>query len=183
MLLAGLPGTGKHTIGSALTDRLALTREVRLVDNHYVANPILGLVQQDGVSSLPREVWTRVDEVRAAVLETIARLSPPAWSFVFTADVAEDDESYAFVEHLASVAAARGTELVVIRLVCELAELRSRIVSPARRLCMKTRSESDAVQRHGQGLAALEHWSPVTLDVTLLEPGAAVEEILRRSGL
>jgi hypothetical protein len=182
VLLAGLPGAGKHTIGSAVTQRLAATREVRLVDNHYIINPILGLVEQDGVSPLPTDVWKPIGDVRDAVLETIARLSPIHWSFVFTADVAEDDEGYAFVQQLSSVASARRTELVVIRLVCDLAELRRRIVNPARRARMKSTSESDAVERHGQGLAALEHWSPMTLDVTALRPEEAVEGVLRRLG-
>lgn len=180
VLLVGLPGTGKHTIGAALTRSLATTHEVRLVDNHYTANPILGLVHQDGVSPLPAGVWERVGDVRAAVLETISQLSPLDWSFVFTADVAEDDDSYAFVQRLSSMASARRTELIVIRLECDLGELRRRIVDPARRERMKSTSEHDAVERYGQGLAALEPWSPTTLDVTALRPEEAVEAVLRR---
>jgi len=114
-------------------------------------------------------------------LQTIARLSPPDWSFVFTADVAEDDDGYAFVRQLSSVAAARGTELVVVRLVCDLDELRRRIVDPRRRLRVKSTSEADAVERHGQGLARLDEWSPVTLDVTALPPDEAVDAVLRRA--
>jgi hypothetical protein len=179
VLLAGLPGTGKRTIGSALTRRLAASHEARLVDNHYIANPILGLVAQDGIMPLPREVWARVGDVRAAVLQTIARLSPTEWSFVFTADLSEDEEDYAFVEQLSSMARARRTELVVVRLVCDLDELRRRIVDPARRAYMKSTSESDAIGRHAEGLASLQQWSPMTLDVTALPPDDAVGAILR----
>lgn len=180
LLLAGLPGTGKHTVASALTRRLATTREVRLVDNHYVANPVLGLVAQDGLSPLPAEVWDRVGDVRQAVLRTIERLSPLDWSMVFTADLAEDPESHDFVGRLASLASARGTDLVVVRLVCELDELRRRIVDPGRRNRMKSVSESDAVDGHTRGLATLERWSPVTIDVTRLDPEEAAERVLQR---
>jgi hypothetical protein len=81
VLIAGLPGTGKRTIASALTRRLATTREVRLVDNHYIANPVLGVVEQDGRSPLRAEVWERVADVRAAVLQAIERLAPTDWIF------------------------------------------------------------------------------------------------------
>jgi hypothetical protein len=179
LLLAGLPGTGKYTIGSLLTDKLAASGEARLVDNHYAANPILALVAQDGVTPLPKGVWERVKDIRSAVLETIADLSPRDWSFVFTADLAEDDDSYAFVQQLSEVAAARGTELLVIRLVCDLDELRRRIVDPHRRRRMKSTSEADAIERHAQGLARLQEWSPMNLDVTATPPDEAVDAVLR----
>lgn len=179
LLLAGLPGTGKYTIGSLLTERLAASGETRLVDSHYTANPVLGLIAQDGITPLPKDVWERVGEIRNAVLETIASLTPRDWSFVFTADVAADDDSYAFVRHLSAVAAARGTKLLVVRLVCDLDELRRRIVEPGRRQRMKSTSEADATERHAQGVGRLDEWSPMTLDVTGLRPDEAVDAILR----
>jgi hypothetical protein len=44
---------------------------------------------------------------------------------------------------------------------------------------MKSVSDRDAVERHAQGLATLERWSPLTLDVTRLQPEEAAERILR----
>jgi energy-coupling factor transporter ATP-binding protein EcfA2 len=178
LLLAGLPGIGKRTIASALAGRLSSTGEVRLVDNHYIANPVLGVVEQDGLTPLPREVWERVADVRAAVLQAIERLAPAHWSFVFTADLPDDRESLNLVERLDSLASARGTHLVIVRLVCDLDELRRRIVDPARKALMKSVSERDAIERHAQGLATLEPWSPLTLDVTQLQPQEAAERIL-----
>lgn len=179
MLLAGLPGTGKRTIGSVLTRRLALRGEARLVDNHYTANPVLGVVPQDGVTPLPAQVWEHVDDVREAVLKAIERLSPRDWSFVFTAALPEDQKGEAFVRRLAALASARGTQLLVFRLLCDLDELQRRIADPARRTLMKSVSTLDALEGHAQGLALLEPWSPVTLDVTRLSPEQAAECIRR----
>jgi len=78
--IVGPPGVGKYTVGSAL----AVQMPAKLVDNHYWLNPIFGLIQQDGITPLPKEVWVQVNQLRAVVLETIATLSPSEWSFVFT---------------------------------------------------------------------------------------------------
>lgn len=176
-LLVGLPGPGKRTIDSALARRLEATGEVRLVD-HYVADPILGLVAQDGLSPLPAEVWQRVGDVRTAVLQTIERLSPPDWTFLFTVDLADDPESHAFVRRLAALASARGNDLVVVRLVCGLEELRRQIVDPSSRAHLTSVWERDAVDSHARCLAVLERWSPVTLHATRLEPDEAAGRVL-----
>jgi thymidylate kinase len=81
-LLTGLPGTGKYTVARALERALAKEgEEVRLVDNHYLCNPIFGLIAEDGMTQLPGAVWERVDEISEAVLRTIETLSPAEWSF------------------------------------------------------------------------------------------------------
>lgn len=174
VLLVGLPGTGKHTIGSVLVRRLTADgRQVCFVDNHHVTNPILSLVAQDGVSPLPQGLWDRVAEVRTAVLRTVEELSPPDWSFVFTVDLEDEEPDRAFVQRLADIAVRRGASFHVVRLLCDLAELRRRIVTPSRRDRLKSVSEADAVERHAAGVPALADWAPLTLDVTALRPDDA----------
>ncbi len=71
-LLTGFPGTGKLTVAGALRDLLEADGEtVRVVDNHWINNPILGLIDQDGITPLPQGVWERVGEV-AGVLRASA---------------------------------------------------------------------------------------------------------------
>ena len=83
--LTGYPGTGKYTIAKELVRQLvALGHEGRLVDNHTVSDPILRLVPIRDDTPVPVEVWDRVREVGRAVRTTIATISPPDWSFVFT---------------------------------------------------------------------------------------------------
>src|SRR5215510_3462096 len=86
--LIGPPGVGKYTVGKIIAERTG----AKLVDNHYAINPIFGLIEQDGWTPVPAEVWPQVGKVRSAVLETIATVSPRDWNFVFT-HAASDDPS------------------------------------------------------------------------------------------
>ena len=57
-LLTGFPGTGKLTVARAMAAQLEdAGQTVRIVDNHWINNPIFGLVAQDGVTPLPEAVW------------------------------------------------------------------------------------------------------------------------------
>lgn len=54
-LSMGFPGTGKLTIARMLAHRLRdQGQEVRVIDNHFINNPIFGLIEHqipDGTSS------------------------------------------------------------------------------------------------------------------------------------
>ena len=78
--LIGMPGVGKYTTAKEL---VALTG-AKLVDNHAIANVIFNLLDGDGVTPLPREVWQYVGAVRRAALDTMMNLSPPHLSFILT---------------------------------------------------------------------------------------------------
>ncbi len=178
-LLVGLPGAGKYTIARAL-ETLLTSRgcTVRVVDNHYMCNPIFGLIAQDGVTPLPAEVGERVREVRAAVAQTIEGLSPADWSFIFT-HVVDTPNDLEWIERLASLAERRRARFVVVRVLCELDELRRRVVMPSRHDRMKSVSVDDAIQGFARGVPDLGRWNPLSLDVTRRSPDEAAELILR----
>ena len=181
-LLVGPPGAGKYTIALQLEARLAdQGRPVRVVDNHYTCNPIFGLVEQDGLSPLPDEIWSRVGEVREAVARTVEKLSPTGWNLVFT-HVVDRPEDAEWVERLASVAAARGARFVVVRIVCDVDELCRRIVTPSRRQRLKAVSVDVALQAHERGVPSLAEWDPLTVDVTACSASDAADAILRERG-
>ena len=71
--LVGLSGAGKLTVAR----RLALLLNARVVDNHWINNPIFDLLDNDRVTPFPTGVWDQVAKVRQAVLDTIATLSAP----------------------------------------------------------------------------------------------------------
>lgn len=52
VLLLGFPGVGKLTIAR----ELGMARPARVIDNHWINNPILGLLADDGRSKLPEAV-------------------------------------------------------------------------------------------------------------------------------
>lgn len=172
--IVGPPGVGKLTTAK----ELARVAGCMVVDNHYWLNPIFGLIQQDGVTPLPKGIWPLADRVRSAVLETIAVYSPPDWSFAFThaavADPAHQNRSIA--DELASVGRRRGANMLAVRLSCGAEELARRIAAPGRRELMK---EADVGTAFGN--AALGPFDPGwPLTMTIETTNLAVEETVKR---
>jgi hypothetical protein len=175
--LIGSPGVGKYTIGS----RVARELGARFVDNHSVANVIFQVLDQDGVKPLPDGVWPRVMQVRRAVLDTIANLSPRHLSFVFTNYLRGDDPAEeAAMQDLVSLAGERGSVFVPVLLSCETEELLRRVVSPDRRERMKlvdpvrARFLNDEVPRFETA-----HPNTLRLDVTRISADEAASLIAR----
>jgi len=179
--LIGLPGVGKFTVANAM-ERLAAKQGQNLVvvDNHYVNNPIFGLVRVDGRTPLPRGVSARVAEVGEAVLSTVESLSPRGWSFVFTNflddGVAEDHRLYRRVRQVAD---ARRCRFVPVRLVCEPDELSRRVASPERSGRLKMVDPAEV--RHlamTKRLLVPDDGDMLTLDITRLAPADTAKAIL-----
>ena len=85
-LLTGFPGTGKLTVGRALQGLLEARGDtVRMVDNHSINNTIFRLVENDGLTPLPDEVWTQVGRIATTVFETVEALTPRHWHVISTA--------------------------------------------------------------------------------------------------
>jgi len=133
--LIGFPGTGKFTVAKAM-ESLAADRDHHLVvvDNHYINNPIFGVININGSSPLADDVWHRVAEVGEAVFKTIETLSPREWSFVFTNHLDHDDPAaWRWYRRLGQVARARHSRFCPVRLLCGTDELCRRVTGPGRR--------------------------------------------------
>lgn len=132
--LIGPPGTGKFTIGTEVASQTG----ARLVDNHSIANVIFNLIAPDGVTPLPKDVWPRVAQVRAAVLDTLANVAPLGLSYVFTNFLrGEEPAEEAAFREMVAVAELRGDTFVPVVLSCRTDELVRRVVSEDRRVRMK----------------------------------------------
>lgn len=175
--LIGFAGTGKRTIAQAI---VAAAPNFRLVDNHFINNVIFGVIQADGKTKLPRQVWDRVGEVRDVVLQTIRELSPPSFSFIFTNEMIEGSEKdQQTFEKFRMTAEARGAFYLPVRLIISVAENRRRIVEPERAQLSKTILEEAAIvnARDHEVLkpAAVPY---ISVDVTDLSPDEAARRIL-----
>ena len=137
----GPGGVGKLTIGRLVAERLGC----RLVDNHYWLNPIFGLIEQDGVTPLPKIVWPLIEQLRDVVFNTIATVSPPDWGFVFTHQVTAAAKDWTLTDAIASLAARRKAHVLGVQLTCGPEELARRVTRPERRLQMKD-ADSDAAR-------------------------------------
>lgn len=178
--LVGFAGTGKLTIAQALA-RLV---DAKVVDNHWINNPIFGLIDPDGVTPLPAAVWTQVAKVREAVLETIATLATTEANFIFTHEGLEGDPvDQAIFESIRSTAARRGAHFVPVRLLCEEGELVRRIRSHERAAMFKCIDPADAINK-SRHHTVLDPMLPatLTLDVTTLGPEESAAAILAHIG-
>jgi hypothetical protein len=181
-LLTGFPGSGKFTVAQALAEQIETAGDtVRVVDNHWINNPIFGLVNQDGTTPLPSEVWNRVGEVADAVIRTVEGMTPPLWHVIFTAHL-DGVTHTGFVSRLESVAATRGSVFVPVRLLVEPEENARRIISPERRLRMKSIDPEEPFRLAAAGGPYDHgHANTLTIDITHTPPHETATEILRHT--
>lgn len=181
-LLLGFPGTGKYTVAKALVAELESRGQVvKLVDAHYVNNPVFGLIHQDGHTPLPAAVWPIVMRVREALMDTIEQISPPDYSFVFTNFITQEEVHgpvAAYLERLEGLAGTKGGRLRVTRLTCDPDELCRRIIGPDR----KARLKMTSAERARYLMAEHTIYDPpdgsaLTLDITHLSPVDAAQRI------
>ncbi|WP_421725813.1 AAA family ATPase [Bauldia sp.] len=172
--LTGHAGVGKLTVAQAIAESTG----ARIVDNHAVNNPIFRLIRLYRNEPLPDAVWDRVEEVRAAVLETIATLSPADWSFVFTHVALDHPDDIAVYHAIRRTAERRDARFLPVRLTCDLDELIRRIAMPERRALLKDISPANAREDYQKPLLALDEPDAVDLDITRIDPTEAANRIV-----
>jgi len=173
--LIGPPGVGKYTVGKIVAERVS----AKLIDNHYSINPIFALIEQDGRTPLPPQVWEQVERVRAAVFETIATLSPRDWSFVFTHAASDDPSDAVTCRQILSMAERRGARVIVARLICQAEELARRVLSPERRPRMKEMDPEAARVNAAAPLFDPRHADMVDIDTTAKTPEEVADFVLQ----
>ncbi len=177
LLLIGFPGTGKLTIAKHLAPLLP----AKIIDNHWVNNPVLGVLDLDLKAPLPPEIWEQTGRVRQAVLDTIVTFTPPSASFIFTHFAIEGDQrSQRTYGQIADAANRRGSVLVPVRLHCEAEELARRVAVPERAERLKS-VNAEASRERSRTLQVFdpEHANGLDLDVTSLSAEDSAEAIRR----
>jgi deoxyadenosine/deoxycytidine kinase len=173
--LIGYFGIGKYSIAKALSELIPS----KIIDNHYVLNPIFSLLENDGITPLPPLIWHYASEIRQAILGTIQFLSPREWNFIFTNDLSEDSGSHQLFDDVAKVVTSRKGVLIPILLECDLEEYLRRVSQPERRERMKSINIEEAQIRFAaQTNFQTEHPNTLRLNTTHLEPVQAAKEIL-----
>jgi predicted kinase len=173
--LVGFPGVGKLTIAKCLAPTLA----AKIVDKHWINDPILRLITDDSSRAVPEGGWPHVAKVREVVLDTISTLAPAGANFIFTyAGADEDFNDHKAFEEYRNVAVRRCARFVAVRLLCGEEELSRRIQSPER-MGRKLVDPVDAIT-NVRDYTVLDPRVPdtLTLDTTNLSPEAAATAIL-----
>lgn len=153
--LVGPPGVGKYTVGKLVAERI----QAKLLDNHFWSNPIFEVVEPDG-RPFPAGVWDRANDVRSAVLETVALFGPVDRNYVFTHAVSDPGGhpiDWVIAGQLLWVAERRQARLLVVRLSCGEKQLRERISSETRRQRFKMTDAAKAESLASLGLFPINH--------------------------
>ncbi len=175
--LVGAPGSGKRTVGKALS---ALTGAA-LLDNHLFNDPVFTAFGVDGLSPVPPELFDLAEEVRQVGLRAL-RLAPPARSHILTNYLSRVEEGEAVVAELRALAQERGAAFVPVWLVCPLPELEARMAHPERRERLKLRDPlilRGLLERGGVMDAPAD---ALVLDTTRLDPHEAARRIVAFAG-
>jgi len=173
--ILGFAGSGKLTIAKQLVPQLRAI----LVDNHFINNVVLGLIEPDGVTPLAPDVWVNIRKVRAVVLDTILHHAKAGRSFVFTNEILEGDPlAEQACADIAAVAETRGATYVPVRLLISPEELARRVASPERASRLKE-VDTDAALRKARTRQVFTPQGRGCLDITVtsLSPIQAAEEI------
>ncbi|MBB3461173.1 AAA family ATPase [Rhizobium sp. BK377] len=177
LLLIGFPGSGKLTIAKQLSPLLS----AKIIDNHWVNNPVLGVLDHDLTTPLPKEIWEQTGRVRQAVLDTIVAFSTPSVNFIFThAGIQDDERSHRTFQQIADAAEQRRSLLVPVRLLCEVEELARRVAIAERRKRLKS-VDAEASRERSRTLQVLnpEHVNKLNLDVTSLSAEESADAVHR----
>jgi hypothetical protein len=173
--LIGFAGVGKLTTARKLTELM----DARVVDNHWINNPIFGLIDRDHGVRLPPSIWEQTRKVRHAVLETIATLSSPNANFILTNSLADDDaEDRRIYEAVRMTAERRKALFVPVRLLCDEEQLMKRVVSPERAAHMKRMNPVAAADELRMQTPLLTHHAnELTLETSTITPDASARLI------
>lgn len=163
--IVGPPGVGKYSLGRFLERRA----NYELVDNHRWLNPILSLVEEDGVSPLPPEVFILAEVVRNAIFSGIKNLSPEDRSYVVTNSTVNEAYAAKVFNDTREVATHLGALLLVVRLACQDPdELARRVSAPERRALLKSANVLEARKNALLPLPDLGHPYTITIETSKL---------------
>lgn len=166
--LAGLPGSGKFTIGRVLAEAMS----ARLVDNHTIANPAF-------VSTAfgSPEFYEMVRAVRALVFKQLEQL-PITTDIILTTAPSRSPARWRELQDASRrLADTRQTPLLGVHLRCSADELARRMRMTERSLLRKI-TDPDILNDGFDRPVVLDHCDrTLEIDVTALSPAQAAKGI------
>ena len=179
ILLMGIAGSGKMTIGEAIVNQ---NSSFKLVTPDSSFGSILKLLGDDDkvMWSLNDKGWAAVNQALDVTLYTIAEVCPKNCNFVITSEMLANNPYHQhYFQRVVSAATKRSATLTPVRVICELDELLNRVQNTNRLKYFKTRDVNLIKQRFAENKVFFSNMkNELTLDVTSLTPNQSAEKIL-----
>lgn len=180
ILLMGIAGSGKMTIGEAIVQQ---DEHFKLASHHTWVDPILNLLGNNEQVwwSLDEKGWAAVNQAHDVILNTIAEVCPKESNFVITAELLGNNPYHQnYFDRVQNAAQRRKATLVPVRLICDLQELLNRVQNDARKAYFKTRDIELINKRFiEERVFSSKMPNELTLDVTNLAPEESAKNILK----
>ena len=179
ILLMGIAGTGKMTIGEAIVKQ---NPHFKLTTPDSSFGSVLKLLGDDDqiMWSLDEKGWAAVNQALDVTLYTIAEVCPEDSNFVITYEMLADNPYHQnYFERVQHAATKRAATLTPVRLICELNELLDRVQNNSRLDYFKTRDVELIKKRFAEEQVFFSRMpKEFTLDVTQLSPDASAAKIM-----
>jgi len=176
VLLMGLPGVGKLTVGRMLAKK----SNFKLVTEW--TEPVLKLFGDDYrvMDDLDTAAWKKLTAADDLILSTLAEVCPRDNSYVITQMMfAQDPYHQDFYDKILAVVTKRQANFVPVRLLCDESELITRVQTEGRKQYFKTRDVELARSRsHEQEVFVSHHPNELTVDNSHKTPDEVVEIII-----
>lgn len=185
ILLTGIAGTGKKTIGQAISN---INPAFKLLHHHDYLDPILKILDSNPPNSNPDSIWWSLDDkgwdalkkARKAAFDTIAYAAPKNSSFVITYELLNNNIYHqAIFDEIKEIATVRNALFIPVRLTCELNELIKRLTNPERKKYYKTQ-DTELIRKRFSTDSVLQSnlKNELTLDISKLNPEESAKKIL-----
>lgn len=180
ILLMGIAGTGKMTIGEAIVKK---NPHFKLATHDAWVEPVLKLLGDNEQVwwSLDEKGWAAVNQVLDVMLHTIAQVCPKESNFVITSEMLADNSYHQnYFDRIQQAATKRDAILTPVRLVCELDQLLDRVQDNSRLAYFKTRDVELIKKRFAEEQVFFSKMpNEFTLDVTHLTPDTSAAKIMQ----
>jgi hypothetical protein len=168
--LIGKPGTGKYTIAQELEKSGFI-----VCDNHLMNNPILTLLNHDGLSEVHKAAWSAIRHIRTAVLDFMSE--EQNHNYVLTNCIYDNEGDRPWYTQVELMALKRNSLFIPVILHISEEEHLKRITQPARKAKLKSIDTKHVY--YPEPLISIKHPHLLELDVTKLSAIQVAEKILK----
>lgn len=180
ILIMGFAGTGKRTVGEALSRKT----HFKFVHHHTWIDPILNLLGNDYSVwwELNEKGWEKLNAARDVIFSTIVDVCPQSSNFIITYEMIDKDPYHnIFYNKILEMVEKRQSHFLPVRLICAENELVARVETEDRKKFFKLRdAEFIRMRSREHEVFYTSHPNEITIDTTDKSPNEAAKIIIAK---